>query len=249
MLVNLNTEDTWGKSEHWPSIIHFSKSGEKPFMVRVFARRRESTKNYGTVTVTGRWEMPEQDLSGSVYPPQGAQGRINIAQFHRFTLMSPKAFTRINPGENVIFQLNIQNRGNGLDEFYIRIKNLEELKDKDFDLTLNRQGVVIEEHPQEATIKLLVETPSSMKWLGYHQIEVEVESIKGSVIGQSAQTFTFVIDIPDKYLFYTAEFPGIALMILLIIIITILWIKFINDKKRRFNYEKYRKVNNDKKQK
>ncbi len=237
VLVYINAEDTWGSAEFNPTIFLFTQNGEKSFIVRVNPRPRESTQNFGTLRVFGRWEVPEKDLSGYAEPSEGAIGRINIAQFCKFTLTITHPFVELESGDSYLFTLNIHNMGNGQDIFGINVRNLKELNDKGFKIYLSHSLVVIEEKPTELPIQILVETPSGIYFKNYYSIEIEVNSETGMELGASPQTFTFVIRIPglESPIFECI----IGTIIMFVIIIVILLVKSIgrNSKKKLKNLD------------
>ncbi len=195
VIVSLNAEDTWGSAVVSPNTLLFTANGDKGFGVSVRARPRESFNNIGTVTVTGRWAMYPGTLSGPAQPPDGAKGRININQFFKFTLMSPKAFIETSPGSQIVYTLVIQNRGNFMDTFTIDVINYEKLSKKHFEVVLTQSNIEILENPAEENIRIQVNTP--LDWtvykVEYSSVRVQVTSDKGITEGIAPQIFTFVV--------------------------------------------------------
>lgn len=195
VVVSLTAEDTWGTAVASPSSILFSANGDKPFGVSVRARPRESFTNTGTVTVLGRWSMYPGGLSGPANPSQGAVGRIDINQFFKFTLKSPKAFIETSPGSQIVYTLTIQNRGNFMDTFSIDVTNYDKLSKKHFEVVLTQSNIEILENPAEENVRIQVNTP--LDWtlykVEYSSIKVLVTSDKGVAEGIPPQTFTFVV--------------------------------------------------------
>ncbi len=195
VIVSLTAEDTWGSAVVSPSTLLFTAQGDKGFMVSVRARPRESFNNIGRVTVTGRWIMYPGTLGGAAQPSEGAVGRININQFFKYTLMSPKAFIETAPGSQLVYTLTIQNRGNFMDTFTIDIINYEKLSKKHFEVVLTQSNIEILENPAEENIRIQVNTP--LDWtvykVEYSSVRVQVTSDKGVQEGIAPQTFTFVV--------------------------------------------------------
>jgi hypothetical protein len=229
VVVSLSAEDTWGSAEVSPSEMLFSKSGEQSFTVKVDARPRESTQTTGTVTVTGRWRLYPGTLGGSAEPPEGATGRINIAQFYKFTLKSPKAFIETSLDSEVEFTLIIQNRGNGIDVFSIGINNMDKMDEKDITVSLSQVTAQILENPTEHSIELRVTIPKDSKCIGYHTIKAGVTSEGGGI----QQMLRFVIRIPDEEVLYTTEFSTLIIIIILVIILCIAFFWHRRRKRRR----------------
>jgi hypothetical protein len=222
VVVSLAAEDTWGSAEVDPSSILFSSSGEQPFGVSVRARERESTKNTGIVTVIGRWTMYPGSLTGPAQPQEGVQGRINIAQFFKFTTKSPKAFIETKPGENVDFQLIICNTGNGMDEFSVTVLNSDDLSNQGFKISLSESQISIPENPAEGTINISVDISSSVSVIGYHKLEVEVKSLNSDESGDGPVVQNFVIKIPEENIATTIEFSVIIIIIILVVALVLL---------------------------
>jgi uncharacterized protein (UPF0333 family) len=216
VVVSLDASDTWGSAEVNPSTLTFSSSGDQPFSVTASARERESTTTVGTVTVTGRWIMYPGSIGGSAQPTDGVHGRINIAQFYEFSLKCKKVFIETSPGEQVEFRLIVQNNGNGVDVFSVDVQNLNELNSKDFQVTLSRVNIEIMENPAEELVTISVNVPSGASSLGENGIIIEVSSVNGASENVPAQTFTFVVRVPNESIVATTEFSFIIVIIVLI---------------------------------
>jgi hypothetical protein len=195
VLVSLDAEDTWGSAKVYPDSILFLNNTPESFVVIVKARPRESCTTIGTVTVRGHW-MLSDGYAGSTDPPGGVTGRINIAQYHNFGLSCSRVFKEVLPGGDVLFNLTIRNRGNGFETFGINVTNLNELKEKGVRVTLSHSLVDIEEHPDELSVKILVEVPTGVHFITYYRIKIEVFSVEGIESGVEPQNFKFVIKIP-----------------------------------------------------
>ena len=195
LVVLLSTWDTWGNAEVWPRSLFFRESGEQSFFVECQARPRESISNIGRVDVKGTWQQPGKELYGVVEPTNGLYGTINIAQFYEFTLKTPMAFVKLESGDVYLFNLTVQNRGNGLDTFKLRIKNLDELRDNGFEIILEKTILEILERPAETYIMIYAKTPANEIFTSYQSIIVEVTSEKGIEMGVEPLTFKFVIRI------------------------------------------------------
>jgi hypothetical protein len=212
VVVSLAAEDTWGSAVVSPSSLLFASDGTQPFGVSVRASPRESFSTQGKVTVTGRWSMYPGGLSGPANPQAGAEGRIDINQFFKFTLRATsKAFQETAPGAPVTFSLTIQNRGNFMDTFTVSITNYERLSKKHFEVTASQYNIEILENPAEEPVRIQVNTP--LDWTLYRvehtSILVEVQSDKGVQEGIPPQTFAFVIREKG---FYIPGFDG-AIMV------------------------------------
>lgn len=225
VLVLLYSRDTWGSADIAPDTFLFSESGEKAFDVECFTRPREPVVHTGTVTISGRWYIPGEDLSGYAEPRVGVTGTINIAQFHRYSLMRQKAFYKVDPGGNELVELTIQNRGNGMDLFSIGIQNKEELLKNDFKVTLNQTLIEIPEHPSEFTIQFLVEVPTGEYWMSHQEIDIEVASIKGLENGVPPQTIEFIIRIEGEVFKDYGNYSISVLTLMLVILIALLWLR------------------------
>jgi hypothetical protein len=229
VVVSLAAEDTWGSAAVSPSELTFGSSGMQPFSVTVRARPRESTKTTGMVTVTGRWQLNPGGISGPANPPEGATGRIEIAQFYIFDMTSTRAFIETSLDSEVEFNLNILNQGNGADIFSISIINMDELNDKDITASLSMVSAEIMEHPAERPIELRVTTPRDSKCIGENAIEVSVTSDGGGI----EQVIRFVVSIPAEEIFFTTEFSILLIIIILVIVLCIAFFWHRRRKRRR----------------
>lgn len=216
VVVSLDADDTWDSAVVSPESLLFSANGEQPFTVNVTAPPRESFSTIGSVTVTGQWVMYPGGLTGPAKPPDGVDGRINIAQFYDFELISPKTLIETSPGEQVEFKLVVQNNGNGMDVFSIDVQNLNELNNKGFQVTLSQVNMEVLENPAEDIITIVVNVPSSASSLGNNDIKIEVSSVNGASENVPTQTFTFVVRVPNESIVATTEFSFIIVIIVLI---------------------------------
>jgi hypothetical protein len=230
--VSLSAEDTWGAGKVSPSNFIFTQSGEQSFVANTTARPRESTKNIGTITVTGRWVLQTSGLSGTANPSQGAVGRVEIAQFCAFTMKSPKTFIETSLNEEKVFVLIIQNKGNGNDIFVVEIDNSEELLDKDIEVLLSRTQVEISENPAEEIVRISVKVPSNADAIGSHEIIIKVSSNLEEFQNEPAQYFTFGIRIPTDNIFISSEFMISLPIIVCVAIVSIILIWRRRKKKR-----------------
>jgi hypothetical protein len=230
LVVLLFAEDTWGNAKVWPRSLFFRESGERSFNVECQARYRESRSHTGSVNVRGNWHQPGKELYGVVEPTNGLYGTINIAQFHEFTLKSPMAFVELESGDEYLFNLTVQNRGNGLDVFKLNIKNLDELKNKGYEIILEKTMVEIQERSAETHIMIYAKTPANEIFTSFHSIIVEVTSEKGLELGVEPYTFKFVIRIQGLH---TNVVPCSIGFFLIFIIILIIFVKISKYKKKK----------------
>jgi len=194
VVVSLTSEDTWGTSVVSPSSLTFSRSGEQYFTVSVRAPLGESCETCGTVTVYGRWSMYPGGLSGPVNPPQGATGRIDIAQFHNLILNSPNSYAQTSRGTRVEFDLFIGNDGNGDDTVNLEINNADDLSASGIQASTSPSNLEIPLY-DERHVNVFVNTYASSVG-GTYNIEVQVMPDIRPEEKEVDFLYTFIIDIP-----------------------------------------------------
>jgi hypothetical protein len=197
VVVSLTAEDTWGSSVVEPASLLFTANGEKPFSVSVKVPPGTSFTNTGTVTVTGRWTMYPGGLSGPANPQQGAQGRIDIAQYFKFSLDSDQSYQEAKPGSKVRFDLIIINEGNWIDAFSIELIDDNELIRNGIDCELSNSNIEILEKSNE-TVCVNLETGSGSTKMGTYKIQVKVWSNGGANEGLPPQTFDFSLKLTNN---------------------------------------------------
>ncbi len=193
VVVSLSAEDTWNSAVVEPSSLLFTANGDQPFSVSVRAAPGESCNTVGTVTVTGRWTMYPGGLSG---PTSSAEGRINIAQYFKFSIDSDNELVETTPGAEAMLKLNINNEGNGRDIFSIELDNFNEISANGIRLDLTISQIEILEFSTES-IEIMVETPSGQRALGTHEIRVKVWSEKCLQEGIPEKFFTFNLKVSE----------------------------------------------------
>ena len=197
VVVSLTAEDTWDSAVVSPSSILFESNGEKSFTVSVTAPPGTSFTNTGTVTVTARWSMYPGGLTGPANPQQGAVGRIDIAQYFKFSIGSEQSYQEAKPGAKIRYDLNINNEGNWIDTFSVEITNDNDLIKNGLDCSLTQSNVEIMEKANE-TVSVNLETTSGNKNLGTYKIQVKVWSDKGINEGVPSQTLDFTLKLTNN---------------------------------------------------
>ena len=193
---------------------------EKPFSVSARANSGESAETVATVVVTGTWQLNPGSITGTAQPPEGVTARVSIAQFYEFSLSSNMLKAETKGSDSVEFELTIQNEGNGLDTFRIKVENEFDLDDQGFQVSVSESEVDIYER-QSAKITIFVTTPDS-GGSGKHEIKVQVTSASGAREGLEPEKIAFEIDhspslIPDQYFIY------IIIIAVIIVCLIFIW--------------------------
>jgi hypothetical protein len=194
VIVNLSAEDTWNSAIISPNTLEFSSNGDKQFVVKVYAALGSNFTEPGLLTVYGNWTGSPGNFSGKANPEQGAVGRIDINQFHNFSLSSPKTNFESTQGSQIVCTLVIYNLGNFMDTFSLDIKNYEELSKKNIEVVLTQSNIEILQKPANESLDIQVTIPNDAK-IGEHDIKVKVVSDKGVREGIPEQVFTFKVKV------------------------------------------------------
>ncbi len=238
VIVNLSAVDTWNSAIVTPNSLVFTASAEKPITVSVYAPLETSFNDNGMVTVTGTWTSYPGEFTGSVNPRSGAVARIDINQFHKFSIENQVLSQEVIPGSEVQFELIINNEGNYIDTFTIDLLNSEELTAKGIDVEITQAVVEIPEKGNE-TIIISIKTNKNVKQ-GDNLIQLRVITEKGIYEGIPQQNLTYKLkikkdpkDYADSAIPNLGNMPSepfeIVLFLLLVSVIGILlivyWVK------------------------
>ncbi len=230
-VVTLYVEDTWGTAVIIPDNLTFTPedSGQRNFQVIVRVPGGESTSTIGIVKVTGRWTNYPDGEHGMAMPSNGVAGRIEINKYYMYSLKSFDQYTEALPGEKKQFNLNIKNKGNFNDTFYIDIRNLKKLSEKGIHVSLSTDNIQIPEG-QTRYVKINIEIDKETRNTGQHEIEISVisnYSIEecGNPVPQEK---IFKLRILPTLIFLTVEF-----YIILILISVVFIGGFVLNRKRR----------------
>jgi hypothetical protein len=220
--VSLTVIDTWGSSKVVPSKTTFFQSSEEPFIVQVIVPQGESCDERGIIKVYGSWIIYPSGASGFAEPEEGVMGKIDIAQFFRFTLSVLQKYCETRPGSDVVFNLGIRNDGNGNDSFIIEILNHDTLHEKGFSVLLSQSKVLLSEDAPEAKILISIDVPSSTSVIGQNIIKINVYSENGLLEGLPPSVVRFVLGISRDYIYETNEFTISVILLIFIVIICII---------------------------
>ena len=172
VVVSLTAEDTWGTAVVSPSSLMFTTNGEQTFTVSVRAPMGESCTTCGSVTVYARWTMYPGNLNGPANPSQGVTGRIDIAQYHKYSFYSPKTYAQTSPGGRVEFELSIANEGNGDDVVNMGVGNEADLTSNGLQVSFSTSMLSIPQYDSDY-VYIYVNTFSTTTG-GTHEIKVEI---------------------------------------------------------------------------
>ena len=218
--VSLNVEDTWGKSTLSQKYFIFKDDAEQLINATVIVPPSIRFTNRGTVTVFGKWFMEPMGFRGNIDPQGGVTGRVDIGQYHNFTISCPQNKMTANIFEEKKFELQIYNTGNFLDVFQVEIVNEKEISDKCINVYQTQYNVEIIDNRTE-TIKIVLKPTDTTKCLGNHEIKVRVYSPEGESDGVEPQEITFELDVPQEQVINTGEFQNCSLAIIIVIVFVV----------------------------
>ncbi|MCK5561125.1 MAG: hypothetical protein KAJ51_11045 [Thermoplasmata archaeon] len=233
VIVTLSADADLVSATVSPVTLPFNDEEEKPFSVSARADSHESAETVATLVVTGTWVLNPGGFPGTAQPPGGVTARVFIAQFYDFSLSSNMLKAETEGSDSVELELTINNEGNGMDTFRIKVLNEYDLDDKDFQVSVSESEVDIYEY-QSSSIKIFVTTPDT-SGSGKHEVIVQVTSDNGAREGLPPEKLVYEIDhsaslIPDQYI-----------MVIIIIAIIIVCLLFIWRRKKRNNRIKNKK--------
>lgn len=218
--VSLNVVDTWGNSFLSQKYYFFKDDAEQLFNATVFVPPGKRFGNRGTVTILGKWFMEPTGFRDNVYPKNGVTARVDIGQYHNFTISCPKRKLTADIWEEKKFELQIQNTGNFLDVFQVEILNEEELSDNCINVYQSQYNLEIFDNRTE-TVKIISRPTDTTKCLGNHEIKVRVHSPKGEPNGVEPQDITFELEVPQEQIVNTTEFQNCFLVSIIAIVFVV----------------------------
>ncbi len=209
-IVSLEATDTWNSAIVTPSALEFSSTnpGAKTFQVSVKAPLYTSHNVVGQMIVTGMVVMYPSTLIGTVQPSDGVTGRIDIAQFYGFSLRCNQTYIESYPDSEVIFDVSIQNIGNGWDTLSICLKDCDHLINRGFRTFLSTDTIDIYEiDTHVVNIQIIVpDHVTSKNEVFSFAVEVTSEgckmndeSTKISIATQSELLTFVIVEKPKEY--------------------------------------------------
>jgi len=172
-----------------------------PFSVMVKVPAYTSYTISSKVTVSGR----ALTFPGARQALFSGDATVIVDQFYKFQLSVPKPYKEIDPGEQMAFNLNIKNQGNGIDTYAMTIKNLEKLQSSEWVVAWSDTRSTVGEQ-DEGLITLSINSPQ--KW---HLWENKVTSIEVQVESEQFRTLEGGISTQSMFLFIRergASSPG-----------------------------------------
>jgi hypothetical protein len=235
-VIRLSAQDTWNSATIIPSVFSFSETnqGYRRFKVSVNVPLYTSSTKNGQLFITGRCEVYRPtEMYCNCEPSEGVEGKINIAQFHKFKLISPSKYTNVDPGKTTNFRIFVANMGNGNETFHVRITNLKELKKTGLDLTISPTTFELNEL-EEKVVKLVATTPEGYPTHEIYNIRVEVTNNKTFTEGGGFIVETYKIRNGASYYYQFQVFCISLVIILAVLFITTIYYARRKQKKRKY---------------
>ena len=173
--LQATSDQSWPLTINPPQItFNPNTDADMPFSVTATVPSETSFYTSDTIRVSGRgvaYPGATQDVIDEV------TATIKVKQFYKFSLECSKAYQEVSPSERLVFNLKILNQGNAADTYFVIIKNLEDLADKGWTVTLSTNIIEVEEN-DEKVVQIPVGTPIKFNlWINEIQnIVVEVKS-------------------------------------------------------------------------
>ena len=223
-----NPGDGWTATVFPPALIMTQGQLCKQFIVTVMPPVQEYHLTRKVINIFGSWRaVPSAGETAISYGEvQSAQVEVIVEQFYRINVYEEPPVRYVWPSETAEYELVIQNMGNGLDQFEVRILNEDGLISQGFSVEVDPTRIDIEAR-NESKVKIIVDGPHYVLelWrIAGTEIEVEVRSI-----GAETNAVSYVNTVPRQASFlyyengpYVSE-PVWVLLILLIVVIVFLF--------------------------
>jgi hypothetical protein len=159
-----------------PDVVQVNPGSEAYFTATVTLPTECSTYVQDALEISG---VSRNYPGVAAYNVPPITGSIQVAQYCQFELHSPEPNICTKSDSKVIYNVNINNHGNGRDTFIVKINNLAELDNKDIDVTLSIKTAEVDEK-SNYSFEVKVDVPSGGKASGKNTIEVIVASELGN---------------------------------------------------------------------
>jgi hypothetical protein len=214
----------------FPGVFIFQGSGEEKFHLKVRVSEGKSCKTICKATVYGYWSTAATGAQGQASPEEGVSANIYVAPYYFTYYNCPKAFDEVAPGAEADFELWILNVGNNYNTYHIELMNEQELADKGFRVTLSESRIEV---PEDGTgiVTIHVQTPSGTRGMGMNEVLFKVNQEKGENAYSRDREYSVDIKIPYEHIVYTTEFHIILAIIIIMIIVSIILIRWRMKKK------------------
>ncbi|UCH88323.1 MAG: hypothetical protein JSV49_08650 [Thermoplasmata archaeon] len=213
-----STDKGW-PVEFNPPAVQMDPGGNAAFSVLVSVPSETSCEEEGRLTIGGVASTFPGAAQSDVPP---IYGTIIIAQFFKYLLTTEHESYKGSLEDEIAVNLLVSNIGNGQDKYEISIYNLDDLKSKGFSFKPSSHQLTLNEKTN-GSVKITMILPSDKKYVGTHEIEVDVRSItqKDEEGAAFTKTWCFEVEVENKG-FEIATSNNIILISLIIIIAVII---------------------------
>jgi hypothetical protein len=217
-----------------------------PFNVIVVAQFRAPADQIVTVKVTGEWMTIPTDSSGIA-----VESFINFMpmDFQDLLLNSLDPMVQVSPGAIVDFKLQVHNRGNDMDDFYLEIFD-DQLADNGWSVVLSRSLVENIAPWSYKNVTIRVYTPRKfVPWKNQvTEVFITVSSISASEGSryEHLSTKDYAFYVYERGVYFPPEQTLCSVTGFIIFIMIIIWIRRYREKKFYRRMEKKEKVDRSK---
>ena len=176
-IVTLFVQDTWGTAEVKPEALQFSSNdrGTKVFRVSVRVPLGTSASEVGYILVNAYGTLYPSNRKLPDAPSGGVPGRIDIEPYYEFGVNCADKYKNVRAGDEVEFKINIENQGNYVDNYTIRIDNQDELINKGLTVYLDKEYLEIPEK-NASSVKLKLRSSEIVNSFNLNDIQLNVSS-------------------------------------------------------------------------
>jgi uncharacterized membrane protein len=235
--LRASSEHGWDTCITPETVILNPGNEEKSFSVTVQVPPETSTSVDAIITVWGTaWAFPGSDNSETEVPP--IYGTIFVDQYCRFKIGSKQSFFDTEPGSEVQFDVFIRNEGNGQDQYQISIKNLDELEDDGFEVSIDREMIEVPEKGN-GTVVVTVQTPEGGlgEFVNYKK-EIEIGVLSKHDLEMKYQHDILVVRVRNDIILESDEFYNFVIVIIIVVLVIIIIWQYRKRKKELYDYLK-----------
>ena len=224
IIVDYFTNCTIGRATVNPPVNVFDggETQSRNIQITIHLPKRTSSSLQPTAIVNGTWRQGQ--YTGEIEP---TTIDIIVGAFSEVNTFSENELRRNSPGEETVFDVQIENRGNRDDVYLINITNREELEEEGITIDLINEIAVEEGGTEE--IEIRVRTPSDILGNWERGSFGDMVTIHGRVSSNTSDEsfgdiFYLVLRVEmdaPTYLAIVFSCPGTIITIILIVILVV----------------------------
>jgi len=193
LVVHLSPDANGWPTSKPPPLIFTRQTKMKTFSVDVYVPTGTSGSYQGQFSMGGTWRFQNTTIGGTLY---FATAIILVQQYHLVVLETPKRYIQVEPGQRLRTQVELENRGNGNEEFSVGIKNRGELENRGWKIDLTPEDIAIDER-NSTRLDLELSSSKNME-PGFYNLSIGIEFPKTYREDQVIYVYDCFIEVRER---------------------------------------------------